>query len=148
MDADDLLDILEDAIAVDAVQSRAEAFLVSKLPLFQGLPQTAEAQEQRLEWHEAYREYVSLMEDLVLSACAAQANDTREAVLAQLAEVAAGEAADRKHARFLLSMFEYSSFLTTMQELLDRQQRGLPLSFGSRPPKAAATSVAAGYNNT
>ncbi|CAJ1383009.1 unnamed protein product, partial [Effrenium voratum] len=106
----DVLEILEDVIALDEVQSAAQAFMRSKLPLFEGIDMhnALELQEQRLEWHAAYREYVALMEERVLSACAVEVPEvSREAILAQLAAVSDEADEDRKHARFLLSMFEY-----------------------------------------
>ena len=129
--ATDILDVLEDAIALDEIQSAAEAFMTSKLSLFEGIDMDTalESQEQNLEWHSAYREYVSLMEVRVLAACAEAPDVTKEEILAQLSSlVETGEegAEDRKHARFLLSMFEYSSFLSMMKELRRRSESSGP----------------------
>eukprot|EP00435_Cladocopium_sp_Y103_P073466 s1385_g43.t2 len=57
------------------------AFMISKLSLFEGIDMDTalESQEQQLEWHAAYREYVSLMEERVLAACAEAPNVTKEA---------------------------------------------------------------------
>lgn len=139
--ATDVVEVLEDAIAMDEIQSAAEAFMTSKLSLFEGIDMDTalESQEQQLEWHAAYREYVSLMEERVLAACAEAPNVTKEEILAQLTSlVETGDegAEDRKHARFLLSMFEYSSFLSMMKEL-----RRQSLSSGPKADAPAGTAV-------
>ncbi|CAK9021197.1 unnamed protein product [Durusdinium trenchii] len=78
--ATDVLEVLEDAIALDEIQAASE--------------------EQQLEWHAAYREYVSLMEERILSACAEDL--TKEEVLVQLTSLLENDEDDRRHARFLL----------------------------------------------
>ncbi|CAE8590659.1 unnamed protein product [Polarella glacialis] len=138
----DVVEQLEEAVLADEVQQAAEEFLLRRLPLFECMTDDqlafGNAEEQRLEWHEVYREYAALMEDLVLQACLAESpNLCREDVYAELSRVAESpdeaSAAARSCACFFLSMFEYDSFLSMMKELVRRQRGGLELSFGARP---------------
>eukprot|EP00913_Durusdinium_trenchii_P013932 g13081.t1 len=111
--ATDVLEVLEDAIALDEIQAASEAFMTSKLSLFEGIDvdKALESQEQQLEWHAAYREYVSLMEERILSACAEDL--TKEEVLVQLTSLLendedrfvqkVGSCFDAKRTRFLSS---------------------------------------------
>merc|ERR1712113_314348 len=89
-----------------------------------------------------YLEYKSLMEERVLQVfLASQPQLSREAVYGELLRIADAPpddevaAAGRSYARFLLSMFEYESFIVMMKEHVRRQRQGVGFCFGvkSRP---------------
>eukprot|EP00929_Paragymnodinium_shiwhaense_P020059 TRINITY_DN13496_c0_g1_i1.p1 TRINITY_DN13496_c0_g1~~TRINITY_DN13496_c0_g1_i1.p1 ORF type:complete len:195 (+),score=52.85 TRINITY_DN13496_c0_g1_i1:71-655(+) len=111
----------------------------------------------RLQWHEAYKAYTSFMEERVLDACLAdEPSLTKEAVYAELTRIAEAPADDadaaegRSTARFLLSMFEYESFLELMKEQLRQKRAGVGFRFSKAPAVETAVAghapdAAAGY---
>eukprot|EP00928_Gymnodinium_smaydae_P029013 TRINITY_DN21974_c0_g1_i1.p1 TRINITY_DN21974_c0_g1~~TRINITY_DN21974_c0_g1_i1.p1 ORF type:complete len:211 (+),score=46.00 TRINITY_DN21974_c0_g1_i1:52-684(+) len=142
---DDILDALEEAIVADEVQQAGEQFLLQSLPLFEDMTDeqlnadSLGEDEHRLEWHEAYKTYVSLMEHKVIDVCAASnPSFTSEGIykaLSSIAEAAPDDEASgaaKLWARFLLSMFEYDSFLLMIKQNLRRKRDGLPLLIGIR----------------
>mmetsp|Transcript_12577 Transcript_12577/g.16943 ORF Transcript_12577/g.16943 Transcript_12577/m.16943 type:complete len:153 (-) Transcript_12577:84-542(-) len=145
----DVVEQLEEVMLADDVQAAIDEFIRERLPLFESMGEDllsrpgAEGEDQQLEWHRAYQEYTALMEERVLQAYLAQEpqldREALHAALARLAEVPAeGEAVEvaaRVHARFLLSVFEYDSFLGMMKEQVRCRRAGAAFGLFARRPQ-------------
>eukprot|EP00929_Paragymnodinium_shiwhaense_P020060 TRINITY_DN13496_c0_g1_i3.p1 TRINITY_DN13496_c0_g1~~TRINITY_DN13496_c0_g1_i3.p1 ORF type:complete len:173 (+),score=57.40 TRINITY_DN13496_c0_g1_i3:71-589(+) len=164
---DGIVDVLEEAALSDDVQGLCEQFALQWLPVFEELTDDElqraanvdliSSRENRLQWHEAYKAYTSFMEERVLDACLAdEPSLTKEAVYAELTRIAEAPADDadaaegRSTARFLLSMFEYESFLELMKEQLRQKRAGVGFRFSKAPAVETAVAghapdAAAGY---
>mmetsp|Transcript_32635 Transcript_32635/g.69996 ORF Transcript_32635/g.69996 Transcript_32635/m.69996 type:complete len:167 (-) Transcript_32635:357-857(-) len=146
MDLEDVIDQLEEAVLADDVQEAVNAFLEQAIPTFDSLTDeqlssttNLGAEEQQLGWYDSYKTYVALLEDRVLASCLDELPGcSRQDIYTQLMAIAEApaveaEAADRRRTvKFLLSAFEYDSFLNLMKDTLRRRRIGLDGPVGAQ----------------